>query len=102
MDRAATTDAEIAHVDELSPSLMVGIVKVTLMSGLELIGCNPQLGRQQTSDGVVCTVTLTALDGQQVPLNLLDVARAENVFAEYRDAFAKAGLVDLRASNTLH
>ncbi|VWD62347.1 hypothetical protein [Burkholderia contaminans] len=102
--RLATTEAEIAHIDELTMHLIGGLVKIILadVADGEVVGIANGLDRTVVGDGLLATVTVTTLDKNRVTLNLLDIEKVESAFLEHRSAFVAAGLLDLTGSSTVH
>ncbi|MEX4003611.1 hypothetical protein AB4Y38_32530 [Paraburkholderia sp. EG285A] len=103
-NRLAATEAEIAHIENLTPQLIGGLVKLSLIdvADSEIVGIVGGLDRQVLGNGLLSTVTVTTIDKKQVTLNLLDIEKVESAFLEHRSAFVSAGLLDLSGSSTVH
>ena len=105
-NRTAATEAEIAHIESLTPRLFGGLVKIFLIDtadtvDAEIVGIVHDLNRSVVGAGLLlATVRVTAVDKNQVTLNLL--ARVESAFLEHRSEFISAGLMDLSGSSTIH
>lgn len=102
MNSIATTEAQMAHIESITPILITALVKVTLHDGTEVVGVPSGLQRQLVEGGVLAQVTLTTISAQKLLLNLLDIAKIESAFLEHRAKFVAAGLLDLVGDRTVH
>lgn len=102
MNSIATTEAQIAHIDGITPILLTALVKVTVRDGTEVVGVPSGLQRQVVQGGVLAQVTLTTISTQKLLLNLLDIAKVESAFLEHRAKFVAAGVLDLAGDRTMH
>jgi hypothetical protein len=103
MSRFTTTHAEVLHLSKITSTMpFFGIVEVHFQDGRVIEGVirGTQTGNNFTGGMTGPTaynaeVTIETLQGHRDTIDLLDIARVQDVWATRRDTYEQAGLIKL-------